>query len=259
MTNKAKAYLTIIGICICICVAVVLFISSTGVGINFDRNSNTSKGRPSILTSQIKHESITARDTSRPTGGTTGAGESRGGRKTTEPASRIPVLASPGGNITTGAAEHLGLNPEQRMKAQEILKALLKSAEADLAARAVYDKTNSDENAGIVTYQVSASPDRGRSLLQSFSDNLDKGLGDKLGRQIYGMFDSNMLFGGFGKYDTEIKIFEDYDKSRRTPMPMIEYSYRDPETGDVQFGGVLSHEAFKENFGEAFVLPGKTK
>ena len=163
---------------------------------------------------------------------------------------KLAVLNSTG-RVTTGAAEAVGLSPEERIGVQKAFNAVFAKAESDFVSRAVYDESASKPDSGIYVFDVPATQDRGASLLLELHDQLEQLLGSSRAETLCRALDPEQLRGGLGRSDMRCELYTPKSKIGGGET-VVHYQLANPETGTVHTKAETTLETFKERFGDVF-------
>jgi len=157
------------------------------------------------------------------------------------------------GVLTTRAAEEVRLSPEERQAVQSNFNEFLANAENDTSSRARLDSEKSDPSKGITVYNIPASPDRGKALLDQLYSSISKSIGEERALTLCKSFDPHQFLGGVGSNDIQIQ-FHTPGSALGAGRDMVKYTITDPSSGAITTTAVMNLDAFKERFGTAFIF-----
>lgn len=173
-------------------------------------------------------------------------------------AGQLPVpprnrdLLSETGQLTDRAVTRIGLTPEQRVAAQEKLDRYFDAHLKEFQNRIVRNEDLSDEENGIVIYDVPPAEDLGAQAREGLHQDLESLLGRRSTIQIMSKLPVD-YFGYFGRLSTRIKF---YPNPSEIPSPgdevRVAYTYYDPSTGKELLNGQCRLPEFYLRFGSSF-------
>ena len=173
-------------------------------------------------------------------------------------AGKLPVpprsreLLSENGNLTDRAVDRIGLTPDQRKAVQERLDQFFASQMKAFGGRALRNEDLSDEENGIVIYDVPPAEDFGAQARDGLHQDLESLLGDRPTEQIMTKLPVDYL-GYFGRLAARIKF---YPNPEENPSPgdevRVSYSYHDPRSGKELLTGHVRLPEFYLRFGSSF-------
>ena len=157
------------------------------------------------------------------------------------------------GMLTTRAAEEARLSSDERQAVQSEFNRFLINAENDTSRRAKLDPEKSDSTEGITVYNIPASPDRGKALLDELYSSISKSIGKERASVLCGKFDPNKFLGGVGRTDIQIQFHAPTSKFG-DGREMVKYIITDPSSGAVTTTAVMDLDEFKKVFGATFIF-----
>jgi hypothetical protein len=162
-----------------------------------------------------------------------------------QPPGPISILTD-NGNLPSGVKGQFGLTETQLSAAQAEVSALWAEVQQSIARRAVYDSRGSDPENKIVVYRIPAEEDRGRQLLETFRNNIERIAGAPLASALDASFQPQ-LFGGSGKYDVMLQFAPDQeliDTGRASDSTRVKFVYTNADTGATVLCGESNWEVF---------------
>ena len=156
------------------------------------------------------------------------------------------------GGVNPNLLSLAGISPSKFEKLQAVLDETWISAGAELEARGVYLREESDPATGLRTFFVPADPSSAASREQELRSKLRTEFGAAAERILTPYLVNEGFFAGFGKYDLKVSIKP--GASMGTPTNIMRYSVMNPQTGEIIAGGSSSNpEAYKLRFADAFL------
>ncbi|WP_367873807.1 hypothetical protein [Luteolibacter sp. Populi] len=163
---------------------------------------------------------------------------------------RPAVSVSASGRLTTETIEKLNLTEDEIDSLTNTINAMQEEAAADFVQRTklVDSRTNGDHY--YYNYFTKAREDKGRGLLDSFSQEVEKTIGADRSKIFMAGMEHYEFAGRMGKYDLETELI------REGGDAIVKQKYLDPGNGAV-VGTVDSlASSFRETFGDLIKIPG---
>lgn len=161
-------------------------------------------------------------------------------------------LFSDDGSLNPNLLSLAGISASKSDKLRAVLDETWSSAGADLEARGVYLKEESDPAAGLRTFFVPADPASAAAREQELRSKLKTQFGAAAERILTPYLVNEGFFAGFGKYDLKISLKP--GSSMGSPTNTMRYSVSNPGSGEIIAGGSSSDpESYKLRFANAFL------
>lgn len=152
-----------------------------------------------------------------------------------------------GKGLTKGAAKAAGLSKGEQQAVADVLTKTWTIVSDDFARRATFIEEESNEEAGVSVYMVSARPDRGRGFKGQLERELDAAVGEEKRKVLMKGVQSDDFFAGFGKSDVRLEFL--------VTKGVFKFAFLNPLNGEPNCFGSHPFKEFEDQFGDSFEVP----